>query len=49
MGGMKAQKKMFDIDNFLNSQPIAPKNKKGISVLREASPTKMNQKARIMP
>jgi hypothetical protein len=49
MGAMKAQKKVFDIDNFLNSQPTAPKNKKGISVLREANPIKMSQKARVMP
>ncbi len=46
---MKAQKKMFDIDNFLNSQPIAPKNKKGISVLREANPIKVTPKIRAMP
>ncbi len=49
MGDNKAHKKMFAIDNFLNSQPIPPKNKKGISVLREANLTKKSQKPRIIP
>jgi hypothetical protein len=39
-GLISSTKKMFAIDNFLNSQPILPKYKKGISVLREVNLTK---------
>lgn len=27
------QKKNFDIDSFLNAEPVGPKNKKGVNVL----------------